>query len=90
MTGRQSSPAGVSVRISATTHARVVLACEALKIPVSDWMDRAALASLQRQEAAGRIEAYSLASSAAEAARRPMPSPEEFGLPRDYGIPLHP
>lgn len=87
---KRQAPSGASVRISATTHARVVLACEALKITVPEFIERAALASLQRQEEAGRVKAYTLACSAAEAAGRVSPSPDQFGLPRDYGIPPHP
>ena len=82
--------AGVSVTISPGTHARVVLACENLNFTVAEFMERAALASLQRQEEAGRVKAYDLACSAAEAARRPTPAPADFGLPRDHGIPVHP
>ncbi len=90
MKARSRPPGGASVRISSTTHARVVLACETLQITVTDFMERAALASLQRQEELGKIRAYCLAISLAEAARQGTPSPESFGLPRDFGIPLHP
>ena len=85
-----SAATGAAVRISPGTHARVVLACESLNLTVAEFMERAALASLQRQEEAGRIKAYTLACTAAEAARRPTPAPQDFGLPRDHGIPLHP
>ena len=84
---KRQAPSGASVRISATTHARIVLACEALKLTVSEFVERAALASLQRQEEAGRVKAYHLACSTAEAAGRSSPAPDEFGLPRDFGIP---
>ena len=80
----------MSVRISPGTHARVVLACETLKIPVSAWMERAALASLQRQEEEMKIKAYKLACSAAEAALAAEPMPEDYGLPRDFALRLHP
>ena len=53
---------------------------------VSEFMERAALASLQRQEEAGRVNSYRLACSAAEVARKAMPNPEDYGLARDYGI----
>lgn len=87
---KQRSISGLSIKISPGTHARVVLACETLKISVSEFMERAALASLQRQEEAARVRAYALACSAAEAARQPTPDPEQFGLARDHGIPPHP
>jgi hypothetical protein len=82
--------ASTSVRISSTTHARVVLACETLQITVPEFMERASLASPQQQEELVKIRAYCLATPAAEAARQGTHSPESFGLPCDFGIPLHP
>ena len=87
---RRSPPIGVSVRIGASTHARVVLACETLGMTVSDWLERSALASLERQETEMKIKAYKLACSAAEAARKANPMPENYGLPRDFELRLHP
>lgn len=61
-----------------------MLACETLNIPVSDFMERAALASLQRQEEAMKIKAYKLACSAAEASRNATPLPQDYGLPPNF------
>ncbi len=47
---RRQQTGGTAVRISSTTHARVVPACEILRITVAEFIERAALASLQRQE----------------------------------------
>ena len=81
---------GVSVRISPATHARVVLACETLRISVPDFMERAALASLARQEQEMRIKAYKLACSAAEAALTLTPLPRDYGLPDNFTLSLRP
>ncbi len=89
MASRKEST-GATVKISTGTHARVVLACESLRIIVSEFMERAALASLQRQQEAKCIKSYELACARAEATGQNSPSPEEFNLPRDYGIPPHP
>ena len=55
-------------------------------MPVSEWVERAALASLTRQEESDRIRRYQLACSAAAANRQMQPQPEDFGLSRNYNL----
>jgi uncharacterized protein YfeS len=82
---------GESIKISTPTYAHVVLACEQLKpkMTVSDWMERAALASLKRQEEAQRIKAYEQAVRVSRDKLTISPYPPDYGLPADYGISSH-
>ena len=84
---KRHSP-NVAVRITPGTHARIVLVCEQLGISVNDWIERAAVASLQRQEESGKVKAYEATRQAYDMGKTSnVPYPDDFGLPRDFGNP---
>lgn len=82
------SPVLTKVGISPDTHARVTLAAGALGVPVSEFVERALKAELARARLQVKVERYNAALREADRLNKTVrPTPAEFGLPADYGMP---
>ncbi len=82
------SPAPARVGISPDTHARVTIAAGMLGVPVSEFVERALKAELARARIQVKVERYNAALREADRTNKLIrPTPAEFGLPADYGMP---
>ena len=64
-----------------------MLSCAALKITRRAWLEKAALAQLERDRHQLKVDKFEAAKRDAIIYRRNTPMAQDFGLPPDYGIP---
>jgi hypothetical protein len=83
MAGRRAPPAD-RFAMTRETEARAVLSCATLKISQRAWMEKAALAQLDRDWHQLKVESYEAKKLEARARRMPEPLPQDFGLPHSF------
>lgn len=77
--------AGHSVKLSAPTYARVVLAAEAAGQTISQWLEAAAQTAMADQDHAGRVARFRAAQLRAAERLEGAPLARDFGLsPRHF------
>ena len=81
-------PALPKIGVSPDTHARITLASAELGVSVFEFTERALKAELARARHQVKVERYNAAMREADRHNKFIrPTPAEFGLPADYGLP---
>ena len=84
---RQQPAPGHNVKIGVSLYADAIKAAEAHRMSVGQYVERAIAEQLGRDRVAWRVAQYHDAQREALRKNGISPSPEKFGLPRDFGIP---